>query len=90
MSTTIQSSSASAQAHASAFQTATSALADTGASDKDGQSTVAGNSLAHQAMDQILMATGDLSTLLSDLSANINSAAAEFEAADQAAAQIIS
>lgn len=90
MSTAIKSSSDSAQVHAAAFQNATSSLGSLQQSSKDDQTTVTGNSLAHQAIDKILTAALDLSTVMADLSANINSAAAEFEAADQAAAQMIS
>ncbi|MEX2804803.1 TIGR04197 family type VII secretion effector [Streptococcus sp. H31] len=77
------------QSYTAGFNTVQSQLSSVTESEKDHQTTVAGNRHAHTAISETISSMRDLAVALNKLTANIKTVADDFEAIDQAQARTI-
>ncbi len=84
---TITSDSSIANQYATGIQTATDQLSAIGEAEKDSQTTLQGNQLAHAAMDKSKTLLDQVVSAVSTASSNLHSVASDFEAVDAASAE---
>ncbi|MBP2623754.1 TIGR04197 family type VII secretion effector [Streptococcus oricebi] len=85
----IKSNGSIVRGHATRLQTAGRSLSGLAAIQKDSLTTMQGNSNAQQHVEFLSSLAGKIGGALSTASTNLQSAASEFEASDQAAASSI-
>lgn len=81
--TTIQSDMTVAQSYATDLQHAGEELAGVVQSQQDNQTTVAGNTNAHEALTTAQTTRQSIASAITSMVTNLNSVASEFEAVDQ-------